>query len=142
MITTEQPASNHQYAANIAMLPNTISVSGSNRRYLGEEGERSAEPSNTGFEEQFNNSHTRARGAKWAGWMDRALVRQVLATDPITCGRGNTVSKWGEVSATLQTLQPQPIVRSGESCRQRMKKLVEIYKVSQILGRKSKIRQK
>ena len=106
---------------------------------MGEEDERSAEPSNICFDEHFNNSHTRGRGAKWAGWMDRALVRQVLTTDPITCRRGNTVSKWGEVSATRETLQPQPIVRSGESCHQRMKKLVEIYKVSQILGGKSKI---
>ena len=142
MITTEQPASNNQYGANIVMLPNTISKSGSNRGYLGEEDERSAKPSNTGFDEQFNNSDTRARGAKLPGWMDRALVRQVLATDPIICGRGNTVSQSGVVSATQQTMQPYPIVRSGESWRRRMKKLVEIYKVSQILRGKSKIRQK
>jgi len=69
------------------------------------------------------------RAAKWTDWMDRALVRQVLATDPINCGRGKTVAKWAEVAEVLQTLEPQPILRSQESCRQRVKKLVEIYKV-------------
>jgi len=70
------------------------------------------------------------RAAKWTDWMDRALVRQVLATDPINCGRGRTVAKWAEVAQVLRRLEPQPILRSQESCRQRVKKLVEIYKVS------------
>ena len=75
----------------------------------------------------------KGRGTKWDGWMDRALVRQVLATDPITCGRGQTATKWKEVAEVLQDLKPQPILRSAESCRQRVKKLIEIYKV----GRRS-----
>jgi len=62
--------------------------------------------------------------------MDSALVRQVLATDPINCGHGRTVAKWAEVAEILGRLKPQPIVQSQESCRQRVKKLVEIYKVS------------
>jgi len=66
--------------------------------------------------------------------MDRALVRQVLATDPINCGRGRTVAKWAEVAQVLRRLEPQPILRSQESCRQRVKKLVEIYKVSKLLS--------
>jgi len=32
----------------------------------------------------------------------------------------------------LERLEPQPIVRSQESCRQRVKKPVEIYKVSKL----------
>jgi len=70
------------------------------------------------------------KALKWSGWMDRAVVRQVLATDPINCARGNTVAKWAEVSSVLQKLEPQPVNKSPESCRQRVKKLVEIYKVS------------
>ena len=61
--------------------------------------------------------------------MDHTLVRQVLASDPIGCGRGRTAAKWAEVATFLQALQPQPILWSPESCRQRVKKLVEIYKV-------------
>ncbi|KAG0137949.1 hypothetical protein HOY82DRAFT_597231 [Tuber indicum] len=68
------------------------------------------------------------RSLKWSEWMDQAVVRQVLTTDPINCGKGSTVAKWSEVSATLQKLEPQPISKSAESCRQRVKKLVEIYK--------------
>ena len=75
-------------------------------------------------------SSSGGRAAKWTDWMDRALVRQVLATDPINCGRGWTVAKWAEVAQVLRRLEPQPILRSQESCRQRVKKLVEIYKVS------------
>ncbi|KAG0129990.1 hypothetical protein HOY82DRAFT_540461 [Tuber indicum] len=75
---------------------------------------------------------TPGRATKWAGWMDRALVRQVLATDPINCGRGRTVAKWVEVSDTLRLLTPQPILRSPESCRQRVKKLIEIYKKNEL----------
>jgi len=73
------------------------------------------------------------RAAKWTGWMDQALVRQVLATDPLNCARGRTVAKWAEVAGILQTLEPQPIFRSAESCRQRVKKLVEIFKVSKAI---------
>ncbi|KAG0644748.1 hypothetical protein HOY80DRAFT_938778 [Tuber brumale] len=62
--------------------------------------------------------------------MDLALVRQVLATDPLNCVRGRTVTKWTEVTTALNSLKPQPISRSAESCRQRVKKLVEIYKSS------------
>ena len=62
--------------------------------------------------------------------MDQALVRQVLASDPLNCVRGSTTMKWVEVSTALNDLRPQPIFRSAESCRQRVKKLVEIYKVS------------
>lgn len=78
--------------------------------------------------------HTRRPGKgkapKWLSWMDRALVRQVLATDPLNCVRGSTASKWAEVSLALEEFQPQLISRTAESCRQRVKKLVEIYKVS------------
>jgi len=59
------------------------------------------------------------RPAKWTNWMDCALVRQVLATDPINCGRGRTVAKWAEVAKMLERLEQQPIVQSQESCRQR-----------------------
>ena len=78
------------------------------------------------------SSSSAGRAAKWTDWMDAALVRQVLATDPINCGRGRTVAKWAEVAEVLRRLEPQPIVRSQESCRQRIKKLVEIYKVSKL----------
>jgi len=71
----------------------------------------------------------KGRGTKWNRWMERALVRQVLATEPITCGRGQTATKWKEVAEILPDLEPQPILRSAESCRQRVKKLIEIYKV-------------
>jgi len=75
-------------------------------------------------------SSSGGRAAKWTDWMDSALVRQVLATDPINCGRGRTVAKWAEVAKILGRLKPQPILRRKESCRQRVKKLVEIYKVT------------
>ncbi|KAG0135116.1 hypothetical protein HOY82DRAFT_600890 [Tuber indicum] len=75
---------------------------------------------------------TTGRAAKWTSWMDAALVRQVLATDPINCGRGRTVGKWAQVSTIPGGLQPQPILRSPESCRQRVKKLVEIYKKNEL----------
>ena len=38
------------------------------------------------------------RAAKWTDWMNRALVRQVLATDPINCERGRIVAEWAEVA--------------------------------------------
>ena len=79
---------------------------------------------------QLTRQGRRETSSKWLEWMDKALVRQVLATDPINCGRGSTAVKWGVVSAILQDLEPQPITKSPESCRQRVKKLVEIYKVS------------
>lgn len=66
--------------------------------------------------------------------MDCALVRQVLVTDPINCGRGNQVAKGSEVSRILQELKPQPISKTSESCRQRVKRLVEIYKVCRNLS--------
>ncbi|RPA94239.1 hypothetical protein L873DRAFT_1793099 [Choiromyces venosus 120613-1] len=72
------------------------------------------------------------RAAKWMDWMDCALVRQVLATDSLNCGRGRTVAKWAEVADVLQRLELQPILRSQESCRQRVKKLVEIYKKGEL----------
>ena len=72
----------------------------------------------------------KGKAPKWLNWMDQALVRQVLATDPLNCIRGSTASKWAEVSIALEELQPQPILRTAESCRQRVKKLVEVYKVS------------
>ena len=59
--------------------------------------------------------------------MDHALVRQVLASEPIGYGRERTVAKWAEVAAFLQALQSQPIIHTPESCRQLVKKLVEIY---------------
>jgi len=71
------------------------------------------------------------RATKRIDWMDRALSRQVLATDPINCGRGRVVAKWAEVAQVLRRLEPQPILRSHKSCRQRVKKLVQIYKVSE-----------
>lgn len=70
-----------------------------------------------------------AKGKKWDRWEDQVLVRQVLATDPLTCERGRTAERWGEVSDILGQLEPKVILRSGESCRQRIKKLVEVYKV-------------
>ncbi|RPB05126.1 hypothetical protein L873DRAFT_946966 [Choiromyces venosus 120613-1] len=81
----------------------------------------------------INNEHqTRPSGKgkapKWLSWMDQALVWQVLITDPLNCMRGSTATKWAEVSLTLDEFQPQPISCSSESCRQRVKKLVEIYK--------------
>ena len=81
-------------------------------------------------EEQRSRERREGHTSKWLEWMDQALVCQVLATDPINCARGNTVAKWTEVSAILQKLEPQPVKKSPESCRQRVKKLVEIYKVS------------
>ena len=72
----------------------------------------------------------KGKAPKWLTWMDQALVRQVLATDPLNCIRGSTASKWAEVCLPLEELQPQAISRSAESCRQRVKKLVEIYKAS------------
>ncbi|RPA89031.1 hypothetical protein L873DRAFT_1895843 [Choiromyces venosus 120613-1] len=72
------------------------------------------------------------RAAKLMDWMDHALVRQVLATDLLNCGRGTTVAKWAEVADVLQRLEPQPILQSQESCCQRVKKHVEIYKKSGI----------
>jgi len=72
----------------------------------------------------------KGKAPKWLTWMDQALVRQVMATDPLNCIRGSTASKWAEVSLSLEELQPQPISPSAESGRQRVKKLVEIYKVS------------
>jgi len=81
---------------------------------------------------QGASSGSAGRATKWTDWMDCALVRQVLATDPIHCGRRRTVAKWAEVAEMLERLEPQPIVRSQESCRQRVKKLVEIYKVSKL----------
>ena len=80
-------------------------------------------------ESQTEAGRAQAKSSKWANWMDHALVRQVLASDPIGCGRGRTAAKWAEVATFLQGLQPQPIIRTPESCRQRVKKLVEIYKV-------------
>ena len=61
--------------------------------------------------------------------MDKALVCQVLAMDLITCERGTIVAKWGEVSAVLANLELQPITKCPDSCRQMVKKPVEIYKV-------------
>jgi len=72
----------------------------------------------------------KGKAPKWLSWMDQALVRQVLVTDPLNCIRGRTASKWGEVSFALEALRPQPLSHTAESCRQRVKKLVEIYKVS------------
>ncbi|KAG0640995.1 hypothetical protein HOY80DRAFT_762625 [Tuber brumale] len=64
--------------------------------------------------------------------MDLALVRQVLATDPLNCVRGKTATKWTKVTTALNSLKPQPISCSAESCRQRVKKLVEIYKKEEL----------
>ena len=93
------------------------------------DGERGVESRRLGGSE---SSASAGRAAKWTDWMDRALVRQVLATDPINCGRGRRVAKWAEVAQVLRRLEPQPILRSQESCRQRVKKLVEICKVSKL----------
>ncbi|KAG0642616.1 hypothetical protein HOY80DRAFT_998419 [Tuber brumale] len=79
-----------------------------------------------------SSTRARAKGTKWLGWMDRALVRQVLATDPLNCSRGRTAEKWAEVSSSMAAMKPQPISRSPESCRQRVKKLVEIYKKAEL----------
>ncbi|RPA93315.1 hypothetical protein L873DRAFT_1854464 [Choiromyces venosus 120613-1] len=87
-------------------------------------------------EEQQKDPKGSGKAAKWAGWMDQALVRQVIATDPINCGRGKTAAKWGEVSNVLKNLKPQPILHSGESCRQRVKRLVEIYKKAELASLK------
>ena len=35
----------------------------------------------------------KGKAPKWLNWMDQALVRQVLATDPLNCIRGSTASK-------------------------------------------------
>jgi len=54
-------------------------------------------PSNTS-DEPGSQRHGRGRGARWDGWQDWVLVQQVLATDPITCRRGQTTLKWKEVA--------------------------------------------
>ena len=41
---------------------------------------------------------------KWEGWMDPALVYQVLASDPLNCIRSSTTMKWIEVSTALNDL--------------------------------------
>jgi len=101
----------------------------------GSEPTQGSECAPTAQTESTTNSpvQRKARVVKWAGWMDQALVRQVLASDPLNCIRGSTAMKWVEVSTALNDLRPQPIFRSAESCRQRVKKLVEIYKVSSAL---------
>ena len=68
----------------------------------------------------------KAKMVKWVGWIDQALVRQVLASDPLNSVRGSTTMKWVEVSRALNDLRPHPIFQGAESCRQRVKKLVEI----------------
>lgn len=70
------------------------------------------------------------RGTKWEAWEDRALVRQVLADDPLNCIRGRTPEKWQDVSKHLAELQPKAMQRSSDSCRSRLKKLVLWHKVS------------
>ncbi|KAG0644696.1 hypothetical protein HOY80DRAFT_1028335 [Tuber brumale] len=42
------------------------------------------------------------------------------------------VEKWAEVSSSMVAMKPQPISRSPESCRQRVKMLVEIYKKAEL----------
>ena len=52
---------------------------------------------------QLTRQRRRETSSKCLEWMDKALVRQVLAsTDPINCGRGSTALKWGVVSAALE----------------------------------------
>ena len=57
-----------------------------------------------------NENPTRQPGKgnvpKWLNWMDQALVRPLLATDPLNYIRGSTASKWAEVSIPLEELQP------------------------------------
>lgn len=70
---------------------------------------------------------------RWDAWEDRALARQVLADDPINCLRGLTQEKWQDVANHLGEMRSSGrlIVRSGESCRIRMKKLVMLHKKEQ-----------
>ncbi|KAG0123940.1 hypothetical protein HOY82DRAFT_618510 [Tuber indicum] len=51
------------------------------------------------------------RATKWMDWMDHALVRQVLATDPLNFGRGRTAAKSAEVAdkGELHSLQKSGI---------------------------------
>ncbi|KAI5839994.1 hypothetical protein DFP73DRAFT_529470 [Morchella snyderi] len=76
---------------------------------------------------------TTAGAKRWDAWEDRALARQVLADDPINCLRGVTQEKWQDVANHLGEMQStgRLIVRSGESCRIRMKKLVMLHKKEQ-----------
>lgn len=69
---------------------------------MGVDGKRGVESRHLGGSE---SSASAVRSAKWTDWMDRALFRQVLATDPINCGRGRTVVKWVEVVQVLHRLE-------------------------------------
>ncbi|PWW73651.1 hypothetical protein C7212DRAFT_365755 [Tuber magnatum] len=134
-VNTDDMSQNLQQARRgQSVIPNTVAqvVRGSQVHLIDpEEAGRSETPGPMVHENHIPTAVAGAgRAAKWVGWMDHALVRQVLATDPINCGRGRTVVKWAEVADRLHGLEPQPILQSPESCRQRIKKLVEIYKKS------------
>ena len=65
---------------------------------------------------------------RWLPWHDRLLAIQVLAEGPIDCPSGETTKRWNKVASTLAEVEGLG-ERTGESCKQHVKRLLKMLKV-------------
>lgn len=84
----------------------------------------------TGNETQAGDESQKSmsrRGTEWKAWEDRALAKEVTATDLLLCPKGKSADKWEEVSRGMAKAGS---VRTGKSCKTRFQRLLVELRVS------------
>lgn len=102
---------------------------------------RADSPDGNGEENGPTQNSCNAANGCWLAWHDRVLAKVVFDKRPFDAARGSTSREWKEVAVACKDASKGEINRSGDACKNRMKRLVEIHKVSTLIllrgGRRS-----
>lgn len=99
----------------------------------------SESPSPAQDSSQDNSSATTARprtgASRWLPWQDRFLAQEVYKLRPFSAGKGKEGEAWDNLAEDLRKDserqgQKSLISRTGMACRARMKKLLDVHRVS------------